>query len=246
VGTRVLFCGFRAASAGAAVDREEVVEITLVEAFDLTDAWFTLLGKVLDEGREYVVDQGSFTGKRRRELEFVVLKVTNPGQRPLVPPMPPGVGIPPPTTMQYVEEYYHSYFVGPDKQPHEEYTYGSYVHAQLLPLLEKYKQGPNTNQGCITIGDASSIGLEHPPCLRLIDTRVQDGTLHFVEYYRSWDLWGGFPVNIAATQLLKEELASTLEMEDGEIVALSKGLHLWEHSWEWARCRLGRDTGGSQ
>jgi len=222
------------------------VKITSVEAFDLPDAWFTLLSKVLDEGREYAVDQGSFERKRRRELEFLALKVTNPGHRPLVPQIPPGVGTPPPTTMEYVEEYYHSYFVGSDKQPGEEYTYGSYVHNQLLPLLEKYEKGHNTNQGCITIGDASSILLEHPPCLRLIDTRVQDEQLHFVVYYRSWDLWSGFPVNMAATQLLKEELALALEIEDGEILALSKGLHLWEHSWELATNRLWRDESGSQ
>jgi thymidylate synthase len=222
------------------------VRITYVEAFDLPDAWFTLLGQVLNQGREYAVDQGSFVGQRRKELEFLTLKVTNPGHRPLIPQMPRGVGIPSPTSMEYVEEYYHSYFVGSDKQPDEEYTYGTYIHEQLLPLLEKYKQGANTNQGCITIGDASSILLEHPPCLRLMDTRVQDGKLHFVVYYRSWDLWSGFPVNMAATQLLKEEIAGALEVEDGEILALSKGLHLWEHSWESAMCRLSPGNSGLQ
>jgi len=222
------------------------VRITYVEAFDLPDAWFTLLGQVLNQGREYAVDQGSFVGQRRKELEFLTLKVTNPGHRPLIPQMPRGVGIPSPTSMEYVEEYYHSYFVGPDKQPDEEYTYGTYIHEQLLPLLEKYKQGANTNQGCITIGDASSILLEHPPCLRLMDTRLQDGKLHFVVYYRSWDLWSGFPVNMAATQLLKEEIAGALEVEDGEILALSKGLHLWEHSWESAMCRLSPGNSGLQ
>ena len=222
------------------------MRITYVEAFDLPDAWFTLLGQVLNQGREYAVDQGSFVGQRRKELEFLTLKVTNPGHRPLIPQMPRGVGIPSPTSMEYVEEYYHSYFVGPDKQPDEEYTYGTYIHEQLLPLLEKYKQGANTNQGCITIGDASSILLEHPPCLRLMDTRLQDGKLHFVVYYRSWDLWSGFPVNMAATQLLKEEIAGALEVEDGEILALSKGLHLWEHSWESAMCRLSPGNSGLQ
>ncbi len=222
------------------------MKITHIETFDLPDAWFALLGRVLDQGREYVVDQGSFAGRRRKELEFVTLHVTRPGNRPLIPHMPPGVSIPPPTSMDYVEEYYHSYFVGSEKQPGEEYTYGAYIHQQLLPLLEKYKQGPNTNQGCIAIGDVSSILLEHPPCLRLIDTRVQDGKLHFAVYYRSWDLWSGFPVNMAATQLLKEELARALSVEDGALLALSKGLHLWEHSWEWAMCRLGRGNGESQ
>ncbi len=222
------------------------MRITYVEAFDLPDAWFTLLGQVLNQGREYAVDQGSFVGQRRKELEFLTLKVTNPGHRPLIPQMPRGVGIPSPTSMEYVEEYYHSYFVAADKQPNEEYTYGTYIHEQLLPLLEKYKQGANTNQGCITIGDASSILLEHPPCLRLMDTRLQDGKLHFVVYYRSWDLWSGFPVNMAATQLLKEEIAGALEVEDGEILALSKGLHLWEHSWESAMCRLSPGNSGLQ
>jgi thymidylate synthase len=51
---------------------------------------------------------------------------------------------------------------------------------------------------------------------------------------------------MAATQLLKEELALALEVEDGEIIALSKGLHLWEHSWAWAECRLYRDTSTSR
>ena len=43
--------------------------------------------------------------------------------------------------------------------------------------------------------------------------------------------------------LLKEELALALDVEDGEILALSKGVHLWEHSWDWAKCRLWRDNG---
>lgn len=222
------------------------MKTTSVEAFNLPDAWFTLLGEVLDHGREYTVQQGSFVGRKRKELDFVTLKVTNPGHRPLVPQMPPGIGVPPPTSMEYVEEYYHSYFVGSEKQVDEEYTYGSYIHEQLLPLLEKYERGPNTNQACITIGDASSILLEHPPCLRLIDTRVAGGRLHFVVYYRSWDLWAGFPVNMAATQLLKEEIGRALEVEDGEIIAVSKGLHLWEHSWEWASCRLWRENSRGQ
>jgi len=32
--------------------------------------------------------------------------------------------------------------------------------------------------------------------------------LHFVLYFRSWDLWGGFPAKLAGIQLLKEYMAS--------------------------------------
>jgi thymidylate synthase len=40
---------------------------------------------------------------------------------------------------------------------------------------------------------------------------------------------------LAAIQLLKEYMASEIGVEDGEILALSKGLHLYEYSWELAR-----------
>ena len=62
-----------------------------------------------------------------------------------------------------------------------------------------------------------------PPCLRSIDTRIQDNKLHFVIYFRSWDLWGGFPANLAAIQQMKEYMASQIGVEDGEIIASSKG-----------------------
>ena len=105
-----------------------------------------------------------------------------------------------------------------------------------------YKEdGFNTNQGYMTVGDPKSIYLTDPPCLRGIDTRVRYGKLHFVAYFRSWDLWAGFPSNLAAMQLLKEYMAQEIGVEDGEMMAVSKGMHLYEYSWELARTAAGLD-----
>ncbi len=87
----------------------------------------------------------------------------------------------------------------------------------------------------MAVGDKESISLSDPPCLRAIDTRIRDGRLHFIIYFRSWDLWAGFPSNLAAIQLLKEYMAGEIGVGDGELIALSKGLHLYEYSWEQAR-----------
>ncbi len=87
----------------------------------------------------------------------------------------------------------------------------------------------------MAVGDDRSIFLSDPPCLRAIDTRVRQGKLNFVVYFRSWDLWAGFPSNLAAIQLLKEYMASEIGVDDGEIIAMSKGLHLYEYSWELAK-----------
>jgi thymidylate synthase len=35
--------------------------------------------------------------------------------------------------------------------------------------------------------------------------------------------------------MLKEYMASEIGVEDGELVAMSKGLHLYDYSWEFAR-----------
>jgi intein/homing endonuclease len=78
-------------------------------------------------------------------------------------------------------------------------------------------------------------------CLRHIDTRIQDGKLHFYPYFRSWDLWGGLPANLGGIQLMKEYIASEIGVEDGEIIASSKGLHLYDYSFDLAKCLRMRD-----
>ncbi len=91
----------------------------------------------------------------------------------------------------------------------------------------------------MAVGDAQSIYLSDPPCLRGIDTRIRDNRLSFIVYFRSWDLWAGFPSNLAAIQLLKEYMSSEIGVDDGELIASSKGLHLYEYAWELARASAG-------
>lgn len=75
-------------------------------------------------------------------------------------------------------------------------------------------------------------------CLRSVDVWVQDGKIYFWCYFRSQDLWGGFPENYGGLQLVKEYMASELGIEDGPIIASSKDLHVYEHGWPVALLRL--------
>ena len=209
------------------------MEISLIEARDFSEAWFLCLCRALSEGHEYKIDRGSYSGQRRKELDFVVVKVQYPNSRPLIPDVPRGV--PAPSTMEYVESYL-PYLMTAHKAEKEQYTYGQYLEKQISKVIRMYKEnGHNTNQAFMTVGDAQSIYLSDPPCLRAIDTRIRDNKLHFVVYFRSWDLWAGFPSNLAAIQLLKEYMSSEIGVDDGEIIAMSKGLHLYEYVWDLAR-----------
>ena len=208
------------------------MEISMIKARDLSEAWFLCLEETLIQGYEYIVERGSYEGQRRKQLDFVTVQVRYPGTRPLVPIVPEGV--PPPSTMDYVEEYL-PYLMTAHRKEGEQYTYGQYLETQIAEVIKMYQEdGYNTNQAFMTVGDSQSINLSDPPCLRAIDTRIRDNRLNFFIYFRSWDLWAGFPSNLAAIQLLKEYMSSEIGVDDGELIAMSKGMHLYEYSWELA------------
>lgn len=218
------------------------MRLSQIEARDLPEAWFLCLKEVLEHGYDYKIEAGSFVGQWRKELDFITLRVKSPGTEPLVPSVP--VGVPVPSTMEYVESYI-PYLMTSKFEPskkNEEYTYGNYLEPQIAQVIERYwKYGPNNNQLTMMVGDMESIKLANPPCLRLIDTRVRYGALHFAVYFRSWDLWAGFPSNLAAIQVLKKYMADEIGVADGELIATSKGLHLYDYSWPLARQVTGME-----
>jgi len=113
---------------------------------------------------------------------------------------------------------------------------------QIELLISTYKKyGERNNQMVFQVAHPTDMLLQDPPCLRQIDTRIQDGKLHFYPYFRSWDLWGGFPANLGGIQLLKEYVAGEIGVEDGDIIATSKGLHIYDYSFDLVKCLRMRD-----
>jgi thymidylate synthase len=114
---------------------------------------------------------------------------------------------------------------------------------QMAMMIWTYKnKGHRNNQMIMQVGQPSDMVLQDPPCLRHIDTRIQDGKLHFYPYFRSWDLWGGLPANLGAIELMKQYCAEQIGVENGEIIATSKGLHLYNYVWEIAETVRGRSA----
>ena len=54
--------------------------------------------------------------------------------------------------------------------------------------------------------------------------------------------WGGFPSNLGGLQLVKQYMAEEIGVDDGEIVAVSKGLHLYDYSWDLAKLRTNKNN----
>jgi len=239
--------------------KEEFLKPVFIDAFDVDDAWFQCLSSILEKGHVYTITKGSYEGQRRLEFDFAVVRIKNPAHQ-IIPIIPEGLSIPAPTDMEYIQGYL-SYLLTGQKTETEDYTYGERLvepkvripkadspdklyHEmplgvnQIQEVINMYKtKGHGTNQATMEIGMPSDIKLTDPPCLRIIDTRVRYGKLHFILYFRSWDLWGGFPSNLGGLELVKQYMAEEIGVKDGEIISVSKGLHLYEYAWELAKMR---------
>ena len=133
------------------------MEISKIEARDLSEAWFLCLRQTLKQGYEYQIERGSYAGQRRKELDLVTVQVKNPGARQLIPDVPQGV--PPPTTMEYVESYL-PYLMTAHRRKGEQYTYGQYLEKQIARVIRMYREdGHNTNQAFMAVGSRRSISL---------------------------------------------------------------------------------------
>ena len=262
------------------------MEIHVVKARDLPDLWFQAVHDILDLGRRFTIDRGSYAGQTRLEYDYFIGHVRHPGTPPILPDIPPSCGIPNPVEEAYIyggegyERSYIEYLMSGEKNPGESYTYGErltraplrgekatwwqdnnreiidrrdsdetsvlqeqdrvYIN-QIEWIIETYRRyGHRNNQMVLQVAHPTDVALLDPPCLRSIDTRIQDDALHFVVYFRSWDLWGGMPANLAGIQNLKEYMAGEIGVEDGEMIVESKGLHLYGYAEELANLRCLR------
>jgi len=263
------------------------MKIHFIQARDLPDLWFQAVHDILDEGRKFTIDRGSYAGQTRLEYDYFCGHVKYPGTQPVIPDIPPACGIPNPVEEAYIyggdgyDRSYIEYLMTGEKETGESYTYGErltrapltgnklawweennqeiidrrdvdgtavseedgqlYLN-QIEWIIQTYKRhGHRNNQMVLQVAHPSDCTLLDPPCLRSIDTRIQDGALNFFVYFRSWDLWGGLPANLAGIQNLKEYMAGEIGVKDGEMIVESKGLHLYGYAEDLAKLRCLRE-----
>jgi thymidylate synthase len=150
--------------------------------------------------------------------------------------MPPS--IPPPTSDEEIDKYFANYLMDDRLLPNEQYRYSSWIVPQLPHIIGLLKQTDgNTNQATICVGDTEAIKLSDPPCLRYVSFKVVKRSLQMSVVFRSWDLISGLPQNLGGLQRLKEfvlDELKELDLVDGDLVAFSDGLHIYEQYFDIA------------
>lgn len=235
-----------------------------IKAVDIPDAWFQCIYNLFDNCFSYKIDKGSFEGETRYEYDFINIIIDKPYSEPydsMLPQIPAYLNIPNPVEDGYIEQYL-PYLMTGEKLLTEDYTYGSRLRAvpisdgyfltgecnygecnyydQVQYFIEILKETPNTNQAVLRVCQPDDFTLKDPPCLCHIDMRIKESKLIFYPYFRSWDLWGGMPANLAAIAVLQKYMADEIGVEPGLICASSKGLHIYKYVKELAKLRIGK------
>jgi len=218
------------------------MKIINIKAVDIPDAWFQCVYAILKDGFKYKIQHGSYTGQMRLEFDQITVLISYPYAEPynkMLPQIPEHLNIPNPVEDGYIEQYL-PYLMSYHIEPTEQYTYGSRIYKQIDYFTKLLKKTPNTNQAILQIARPSDCTLDDPPCLRHIDMKIKKGKLIFYPYFRSWDLWGGFPANLAGIAVLQKSMADEIGVKIGPICASSKGLHIYGYVEELAKLRCGK------
>ncbi|MEW6417677.1 MAG: thymidylate synthase [Nitrospirota bacterium] len=221
----------------------------------ISDAWFQLIYNLFDNAYAQKIQKGSFENEQYRlQYPGIAVYIEHP-YYDMIPTMPPNSGIPAPTTKEYIEDYFVNYLMDPELAENETYKYASRIHysmpnggTQLERLIDILRKTPLTNQAVIEIATPIDLdvcygkdGKLDPPCLRLLDFKViptdNELVLTVSAYFRSWDLWAGFPTNLGGIELLKQFVASETHLKNGPIYAYSAGAHIYGYQEEIARLR---------
>lgn len=221
----------------------------------ISDAWFRLLYAIPENTYKQDIQRGSFE-KEQYRLQYpgVSIYIEHPDQD-IVPVIPPALGIPSPTTMEYIEDYFANYLMNPELEENETYRYSSRIHypmpkggTQLDRAIKMLKETPLTNQAVVEIATPEDLdtcygndGKLDPPCLRLLDFKVipqgDKMVLTVTCYFRSWDLWAGLPSNLGGIELLKQYVAEECGLINGSMYAYSSGLHIYGYQKSLAKIR---------
>ena len=260
------------------------MKLHFINARDLPDLWFQAVHNILEVGKRFQIDRGSYAGQTRLEYDYFIGRVKDPsygsGTAEILPHIPEHIKIPDPVCLEYIygggdySRSYVEYIMTDRRESGESYTYGQRLrnystnNVHLAPqypdiFIEKetlrnrkiwpsgkgidqiefviytYKKyGHRNNQMVLQVAKPDDCLLLDPPCLRHIDTRVQDGELNFIIYFRSWDLWSGLPANLAGIEYLHKYMASEIGVKQGEFIVESKGLHLYGYAEDLAKMRM--------
>ena len=151
-------------------------------------------------------------------------------------------------TWQGVETYFEEITEAPEVVPEGGYTYGNRFRGmpdcsnpgpdqigwmqQQLDVQPRYRGIFATTWNPIV-----DYKLKSRPCLVSVQFRQQNNQLHLTAYFRSHDIYGAYPTNLAGLCLWLVMEAEARGIPVGPLTVMSSSAHVYAHNWQDARAR---------
>src|SRR3989344_2097818 len=138
-------------------------------------------------------------------------------------------------TRKELEDYYPQVLT-PNKIPGINYTYGQRLMDhdsidQIKSVIEKLKKEPFTRRAIAVTWDVGKdVYNENAPCLDLVNFIVQDDRLFMNAYFRSHDVYRGWPQNAFALRKLQKRVSDETGIKMGSLTIFSASAHIYEES----------------
>jgi thymidylate synthase len=201
----------------------------VIQALNINEAFYKLIRDFTEKDTlgnyvnayEVGIDAGSYGKDKggdqfRLQADLVTIEISHPEVRPLAVEFPEGMGIPPVTSEEKINDYFVDYIINPDIPANEDYTYGSrmtnwdyitsdneiveyanscsakqWVHTtrsldQVQWVIDHFKEFPQNNHCCIQIAKGEDLLLKSAPCLRSVSWKIARYRVYDNKLENSW------------------------------------------------------------
>jgi thymidylate synthase len=230
------------------------------KAFDIPAAWLRAMQEIHTQGdMQHITDGSEVSWMKKLSVH---IEITNPSNRPILDNLAPN-------DLSYTREYALRYLWTSSRiKGKEHYTYGSRLREpidQLEHIMTRIIDNPKTRQLVATIriptdilkvpppeleeilGPDGKVAKWEPPCMTILDFEVEGDLIHLHTYFRSWDCYGGFPINCAGLLLMMEGMCNEINERSGssyqmgEMICNSKNLHFYKRQFGFIEQIFKRD-----
>lgn len=121
-------------------------------------------------------------------------------------------------------ERLHNYFV----IKHNEVGDDIIEFDQVEEIIDRLKENPFSKRCVLTLWEPNDISDKYAMSWTFSQLFIRDNKLIITNYFRSLDIWNGFPWNCLGIANLQEQIAKRLNIECGEFIIYVASAHIYK------------------
>ena len=197
---------------------------TLIRGKDIADVHTKILREIRTFGTSFTDDQGHVRQSLWQIMSVLDAEAQDYNSVPFA-------------TAKEVYRYGHELYYGTEDME-VKYQYGRLMTQKFgLDQIEEaekiLRKTPDSTRPVISLWDAATgMNAKDGPCMVLVHPTIRDGALHLCAYFRTQDMYLGYPRNAAGLIDLLQRMAVSLNVDIGTVTIVSANAHFYDHNFK--------------